>query len=51
MKNIKAKIMISDGIWAAMAILHPSKVGTKEICKNDVIGVKKCSTKFVNKEG
>ena len=49
LKNIKARIMLSDGIWAAMAVLHPSiqaKIG-KPIKKNDILGVKRCSTKFV----
>ena len=40
-KNTKAKIMISDGIWA--------KTGENYIKKNDIICVKKCSTKFVKK--
>jgi hypothetical protein len=44
--------MLSDGIWAAMAILHPSvqaKIG-RPIKKNDILGVRKCTTKFVVKE-
>lgn len=44
--------MLSDGIWAAMAVLHPSiqsKIG-KPIKKNDILAVKRCSTKFVDRE-
>ena len=46
--------MISDGIWCAFSVLHPSmtpKVGAELISINDIISVKKCNTKFVNKEG
>ena len=55
--NIKARVMLSDGIWAAMAVLHPN-MQTKnqfdkyvELRKNDIIGVKKCTTKYVTKGG
>jgi len=47
--------MLSDGIFAAMAIIHPNmKTKNKEereqvIMKNDIISVRKCTTKFVTK--
>ena len=53
--NIKARIMLSDGIFAAMAILHPNmeiknKQGQPQIIhKNDIVSVRKCTTKFVQK--
>lgn len=46
--------MLSDGIWAAMAVLHPSieaKLKGAIIKKNDIISVKKCVIKFGTKEG
>ena len=43
--------MISDGIWAAQAVLHPSILtGKTFVKKNDILGIKKSTTKFVIKD-
>ena len=44
--------MISDGIWAALAVIHPSvqdKSGPNFVKKHDIISVRKCTTKLITK--
>ena len=54
---MKARLMISDGTHAAIAILHSAIYDKLELSENqelkqfDVIKIKKCVVKTVGKEG